>query len=142
MSPSEEREEGSPRLAPEPESRLGWVSGDPAELLGLFNPAGAVGVTSSAPETSLAPSAAATQVVELVERWVKRLALGGDARRGVARLDIGQGRYAGAELIVSAQAERISVELTLPGGAADSDLSERLRARLARRGFEADVVVR
>lgn len=142
MSPGEDREGALARLAPDEESRVGWVGNDPAELLGLFNPTGAAGAVPVAPDPSLAPAAGAAQVAELVERWVKRVALGGDARRGVARLDIGQGRYAGAELTVSAEADRVSVELTLPGGAPDAGLSERLRARLLRRGLDADVVVR
>lgn len=121
---------------------MGWGFGDPAELLGLFNPAGVAGALPGAQEPSQAPVAAATQVAELVERWVKRVALGGDARRAVARLDIGEGRYAGAALTVSAEAARVSVELTLPGGTGDAALAERLRARLARRGLDVEVVVR
>jgi hypothetical protein len=142
MSPENAREEPLPRLAPDEESPVGWGGGDPAALLGLFNPTGGAPALPLAPEASLAPAAAAAQVAELVERWVKRVALGGDARRGVARLDIGQGRYAGAELTVSAEADRVSVELTLPDGAGDTGLSERLRSRLARRGLNVDVVVR
>jgi hypothetical protein len=93
-----------------------------------------------------APASATHQGVvelsELVERWVRRVAVGGDPRRGVARLDIGQGRFSGAELLVVAEAGRVSVELTLPSAAGDAGLSERLRARLERRGYAADVVVR
>jgi hypothetical protein len=93
-------------------------------------------------EPTLASPAGAAQVAELVERWVRRVALGGDQRRGVARLDIAEGRYAGAELLISAEAGHVSVELTLAPGAADVQLSQRLQARLEQRGLSADVTVR
>jgi hypothetical protein len=57
-------------------------------------------------------------------------------------LDIGQGRFSGAELLVVAEAGHVSVELQLPSSVAGGDLSQRLRARLERRGFAADVLVR
>jgi hypothetical protein len=88
------------------------------------------------------PQSGAALVPELVERWVRRVALGGDHRRGAVRLDIGQGRYSGAELLVVAEPGRVSVELQLPESLVEGDLSERLRSRLERRGYVADVVVR
>lgn len=81
-------------------------------------------------------------VAALVERWVRRVALGGDSRRGVARLDIGSGRLAGTELTVVAEAGHVSVELSLPPGQTEGGLGARLRRRLEQRGFETDVVVR
>jgi hypothetical protein len=81
-------------------------------------------------------------VADLVERWVRRVALGGDQRRGVARLDIGEGRYAGTELLVSTEGRSVSVELTLPVDVNDARLSERLQARLEQRGLSAEVTVR
>jgi hypothetical protein len=77
----------------------------------------------------------------LVERWVRKVSLGGDVRRGVARLEIGGGRFAGAELLVTAEAGRVAVELNVPE-ATDPSLAERLRSRLERRGYSADVIVR
>jgi hypothetical protein len=77
-----------------------------------------------------------------MERWVRRLALGGDQRRGLARLDIGQGRFSGAELLIVAEAGSVSVEVTLPASVAGADLAERLRARLGRRGYRTEVEVR
>jgi hypothetical protein len=88
------------------------------------------------------PHAAVVEVAELVERWVRRVALGGDQRRGAVRLDIGQGRFAGAELVIVAEGGRVSVDLSLPPAMADGELSGRLRSRLERRGYEADVLVR
>jgi hypothetical protein len=73
---------------------------------------------------------------------VRRIALGGDQRRAVARLDIGHGQYTGAELLITAEGSRVSVELTLPEGVAPAGLSERLGSRLAARGYAAQVEVR
>jgi hypothetical protein len=111
----------------------------------LINPAG--GLDAGAPLAAVvAPPATAhpgvAEVAELVERWVRRVALGGDQRRGAVRLDIGQGRFSGAELLVVAEAGHVSVELQLPASMAQGDLSERLRARLERRGYAANVLVR
>jgi hypothetical protein len=105
---------------------------------------------SAGPEPSLPlPSAAKTEspppgvaeLATLVERWVRRVALGGDQRRGVAKLDIGEGRYAGSQLVVVAESGRVSVELSLPG-AGDPGLAERLQSRLEQRGYSAEVTVR
>lgn len=117
---------------------------DFAELMAWLGPPPEVGAPAGVPEPtpSVAGPAAAAQVAELVERWARRVSLGGDQRRGVARLEVGEGRYAGAELVVSAEGGHVSVELTLPEVARDSGLSERLQARLAQRGLSADVTVR
>ena len=127
-----------PSLAPDEQSVLGRPHQlEPGELLALFqaNPEGLSGV---APGREHPPVA---DVSVLVERWVRKVALGGDARRGLVKLDIGAGRYAGAELIVIAEAGKVAVELNAPH-TADPSLAERLRSRLERRGYSADVVVR
>ena len=84
----------------------------------------------------------APELSELVAGWVRRVALGGDQRRAVARLDIGHGQYTGAELLITAEGSRVSVELTLPDGVAGAGLSERLGSRLTARGYAAEVEVR
>ena len=139
MSPSLEAHDS---LAPDEQASFAWGERDPADWLSLINPSG--GVEPVAVHELQAPPAPANaaDVAELVEKWVRRVALGGDARRGVARLDIGQGRYAGAELLVVAETGRISVELRLGDASQASDLSERVRARLERRGYTAEVTVR
>jgi hypothetical protein len=121
---------------------LGGQGTDPLELLALINPTG--GVEAALPVAVAPPNAhpGVAEVAELVERWVRRVALGGDQRRAAVRLDIGQGRFSGAELLVVAEAGRVSVELQLPSSVSGGDLSERLRARLERRGYAADVSVR
>jgi hypothetical protein len=136
------RPELPPSLAPEDQPSLGQGGGDLAEWFSLINPSGGV----EAPHQVEAPAPpsppAAQEVAELVERWVRRVALGGDQRRGAVRLDFGHGRFSGAELVVVADAGRVSVELSLPPAMAATDLAERLRSRLERRGIAADVVVR
>jgi hypothetical protein len=129
-------------LAPDEQPSLGGQGADPLELLALINPMG--GVEAAVPVAPAPPTShpGVAEVAELVERWVRRVALGGDQRRAAVRLDIGQGRFSGAELLVVAEAGRVSVELQLPSSVSGGDLSERLRARLERRGYAADVSVR
>jgi hypothetical protein len=133
--------EPSASLAPDEQPSLCGGGADLAELFALINPTGGVEAPPAAAPTSN-PHPALAEVAELVERWVRRVALGGDQRRGAVRLDIGQGQLAGAEVLVVAEAGHVSVELQLPSGMAGGDLSQRLRARLERRGFAADVQVR
>lgn len=127
-------------LAPGAEPGMGRGPYDAIEWLFVVNPGGVEPAPAPDPgQRSVGPPD--IEASELVERWVRRVALGGDARRGVAKLDIGHGRYAGAELLVVAEAGRIAVELNLPHAEAASGLVDRVRSRLERRGYEADVVV-
>lgn len=130
--------EDDPSLAPEPQSVLGEARPfELSELVALFqnNPDG----LSSAATRHEHPHG--FQLSTAVERWVRKVALGGDARRGVAKLDIGAGRYAGTELVVVAEAGRVAVELNIPQ-VTDPSLAERLRSRLERRGYSTEVTVR
>jgi hypothetical protein len=130
-------------LAPEDEPGLARRSLEPAEWLALVQSAGVEMATAPTVVVSAAPAAPSTlELGAWVERWVRRVALGGDQRRGVARLDIGQGQFAGAELLVVAEAGQVSVQLTLPPEASAPGIAERLRARLERRGLSAEVLVR
>jgi hypothetical protein len=133
--------ERSASLAPEPQPSLGPAGGELAEWLWLINPSGCAVEAPPAPAACV-PHAAVAEVAELVERWVRRVALGGDQRRGAVRLDIGQGRFSGAELVIVAEGDRVSIDLTLPPALVDAELSARLRSRLERRGYQADVLVR
>lgn len=134
--------EEDPRLAlaPGAEPGMARASYDPIEWLSFINPGGvdAVALAEAGPRAAAPPS---LEPSELVEKWVRRVALGGDARRGVAKLDIGQGQYEGAELLVVAEAGRIAVQLSLPGAVAEGGLADRVRSRLERRGYTAEVVV-
>jgi hypothetical protein len=115
--------------------------GDLAEWFSLINPVGEP-APSPVPTNVGRNDPVAANVAELVERWVRRAALGGDQRRGAVRLDIGHGRFAGSELLIVAEAGCVSVELNLPPSQADAGLSERLRTRLEQRGLSAEVLVR
>lgn len=142
---AENNGDSGPRQTQDPESGsgMGCFAGDPAGWLALLNPPPA-GEAVRAGEPQLTSShGPAVDLSGLVERWVRRVGLGGDPRRGVARIDIGQGRFAGAELLIVAEAGHVSVELSLPAAVgAELELSGRLRARLERRGYAVDVMVR
>ena len=71
----------------------------------------------------------------------RRVAWGGDRRRGSARIDLAQGALAGATLIVHTDQRSVSVELQLPEGAAAQGLDTRILERLQARGFSAQVQV-
>lgn len=135
--------ERSRSLAPDEQPSLGVAGGaDFAELFALLGCGPEPGAPSpTGPAKAEASSAGVSELTSLVERWVKRVALGGDPRRGVAKLDIGAGRFAGSELLVVAEAGRVSVELSLPR-AVEPGLAQRIRARLEQRGYAADVQVR
>jgi hypothetical protein len=126
-----------PGLAPAELPSVGprWEA---AEWLSCFT-FGGVEVAAPVP---LATRGVEPEVGQLLERWVRRVGLGGDQRRGVARLAIGAGRLAGAELVVVAEGAAVSVELQLPSEVESSGLEQRLRRRLEGKGMSADVTVR
>ncbi len=117
---------------------------EPAGWLAAFGQAWAVPDPHNLPRApgEVAARAGGAEVQLLLERWVRRVALGGDHRRGVARLDIGEGPLSGAQLVIIAEPGSVSVELTLPASGSPSGLDERLRERLTRRGYAAEVTVR
>lgn len=134
--------EEAPSRTLAPDEQSGWGRGclDPAEWLSAITSAG--GAPPGQAEPSSAGRTSQPELSELVEGWVRRLSVGGDQRRAVARLDIGHGAYAGAELVIAAEGGAVEVELTLPEGAAASGLSERLTSRLSARGYAPRVTVR
>lgn len=127
----------SPGLAPVELPSVGppWEA---AEWLSCFTS----GSVEAAAPSPLATRGIEPEVGQLLERWVRRVGLGGDQRRGVARLAIGAGRLAGAELVVVAEGSTVSVELQLPSEVEGSGLEQRLRSRLEGKGMRADVTVR
>lgn len=140
------------REIPETDGRPGVVAADEpsspagreldlAEWLAVLGPMTGETVVAPASVAVAAPQPT-PELSSLMERWVKRVALGGDQRRGVARIDIAEGRFAGAELLVVAEAGQVSVELSLPADTSAAGMVERLRSRLERRGLSAEVVVR
>ena len=71
----------------------------------------------------------------LLVRCARRVAWGGDGRRGTARIEVGEGALAGAVLVVSAVDREIDVEISLPDASLDTGWRERVVTRLRRRGF-------
>lgn len=137
------QKEPLPTLAPDEVSDLADRGAplEAGELLALFSPGSPAEPLAPSPSLAALQSPGVADVATLLERWVRRVAVGGDQRRGVARLDIGAGRFAGSELVVTVEAGRVSVDLSVTD-ALDPSLAERLRGRLERRGYSAEVVVR
>ena len=69
----------------------------------------------------------------------RRVAWGGDRRKGSARIELSEGALAGATLIVHAEQRSVSVELELPPGAQAQGFQERIAERLQARGFSVSV---
>ncbi len=68
-------------------------------------------------------------------RGVRRMAWGGDGRRGVARLEIAVGPLAGAEILVEVVGCEVEVSISSPLDPVKPDLADRLRTRLGDRGL-------
>jgi hypothetical protein len=80
---------------------------------------------------------AASPTIEtpIIEHVVRRLFIGGDRRRGVARIDL-DGDYAGTTLWVRGEGSAIELEVVLGPGLAADGLPERLLGRLRASGLE------
>ena len=80
---------------------------------------------------------------DLINGLARRVAWGGDRRKGSARIELSEGALAGATLIVHTDLRHVCVELDLPsGGILPGDWQQRILDRLAERGFSAQVQVR
>jgi hypothetical protein len=78
----------------------------------------------------------------LISGLARRVAWGGDRRKGSARIELSEGPLAGATLIVHTEQRSVSVELELPaGGSSTGDWQQRILDRLEERGFSACVRV-
>lgn len=77
----------------------------------------------------------------LLNGLARRVAWGGDRRKGSARIELSEGALAGATLVVHADQRTINVELELPAGMAAQGWQERITQRLERRGLSARVRV-
>jgi len=76
----------------------------------------------------------------LLSGLARRVAWGGDRRKGTARIELSEGALAGATLVVHAEQRSVSVEIELPdGSSAGQGLEQRILDRLAGRGFAARV---
>jgi hypothetical protein len=88
--------------------------------------------------TALPPTA---DLQQLLTGLARRVAWGGDRRRGTARIELSEGALAGATLVVHTEQREVSVELELPAGAGAQGWEARLTERLEGRGFSARVRV-
>jgi hypothetical protein len=68
------------------------------------------------------------------EEAVRRVAWGGDRRRGVARIELG-GEYAGTAIVVRGEGREVAVRVEVPRGSDARDLPARLVERLEARGL-------
>jgi hypothetical protein len=85
---------------------------------------------------SATPDAADTRALEDA---VRRIAWGGDRRRGVARLELG-GSYAGTVVTIRGEGREVALRLEVPRGASVNRLPERLVERLEARGLTVTAV--
>ena len=95
------------------------------------------------PLASLTPAALPLRedLQNLLTGLARRVAWGGDRRKGSARIELSEGALAGATLVVHADQQTVSVELELPAGMAGQGWQERIAQRLEERGFAARVEV-
>jgi hypothetical protein len=78
----------------------------------------------------------------LINGLARRVAWGGDRRKGSARIELSEGPLAGATLIVHTEQRSVRVELELPEGSGlAADWQQRIQDRLEERGFSARVQV-
>ncbi len=97
-------------------------------------------VVSPAPATTAAALPLREDLQNLLTGLARRVAWGGDRRKGSARIELSEGALAGATLVVHTEQRSVSVEIELPGGASGaSGLEQRLLERLEGRGFAARV---
>jgi hypothetical protein len=70
-----------------------------------------------------------------IEEAVRRVAWGGDRRRGVARIELG-GEHAGSAIVVHGEGQSVALSLHSVAGARTAELAERLLERLRARGLD------
>ena len=75
----------------------------------------------------------------LLSGLARRVAWGGDRRKGAARIELSEGALAGATLVVHTDQRSVSVELELPPGTGGQGWEQRIVERLEARGFSAQV---
>jgi len=77
---------------------------------------------------------------DLLPQIVKRIAWGGDARKGSVRMELGGGVLAGGTVLVHADEGRVRVELATPPGCDPAEWRRRIEARLVARGIAVDAI--
>ena len=128
-------------------SRDAWAISDPTDPLLRSLHAGLPFEPSAAPRTSALESAVSTtsrvSLEGLLPQLVRRIAWSGDAHKGTARLELGQGELEGATLIVHSDRGAVSVQLEVPPGVDGAEWKARIGRRLEARGLQiAELEVR
>ncbi len=101
-----------------------------------------------APAAPAAPVATASTLAaggrasleDLFGAGIRRVAWAGDARRGTARVEMGEGVLEGAVVMVHAEGPRVSIEVSGSESAQTSAWAERVRSRLAAKGVDVDEI--
>jgi hypothetical protein len=86
------------------------------------------------------PSDAHAPVEQLMGKLVRRIAWSGNARTGMARLELGAGELEGATLTIQADDGVVRVALDLPPGVDRGAWKERISGRLGARGLQVEAV--
>lgn len=121
-----EREDPPPSPLPEPLDRVLWSLRPPAP-----------------PEPPLpSPTPTLPPVDQLVDRLLRRIALGGSRHRGTAFLEIGAGGLQGATVAIHAEGGRLSIEVDAPDNESSRRWRSALEERLRERGLEAEILLR
>lgn len=94
---------------------------------------GAPAVAAPGPVAAAAGNAVADFAA--IEDAVRRVAWGGDRRRGVARIELG-GEHAGTAIVVHGEGRSVGLTVHGAAGAATGELAERLLERLRARGLD------
>ena len=88
--------------------------------------------------TKPAETCAQASLEALLPALVRRIAWGGDGRRGSVRIELGAGALAGATVVVHADDGRVRVELSVPSGVDGEGWRQRIAQRLAARGIDLE----
>ncbi len=91
---------------------------------------------AASPPAALPPNPTLVHLDQMMTKLVRKVAWGGDGRRGAARIELGAGELAGATIIVQSDHGALSVDVELPPGAAADVWRERLEKRFKGRGFD------
>ena len=103
-------------------------------------PPPAVGAVAQEPPSALVELQAHASLEELIPTLARRIAWSNDGRRGAVRIEVGEGRLAGATVLVTADDGRVSVDMEMPSTATSAGWQQRIAERLASRGLDVEKV--
>lgn len=113
------------------------AAGGPLDPLARSFAHGQLHVAAAPPAApALPPNPTLVHLDQMMTKLVRKVAWGGDGRRGTARLELGAGDLAGATIVVQSDHGALSVDVELPPGAPADVWRERLEKRFKGRGFD------